>query len=71
MTTTATPAPDSTAAPEAAMRLREIAFGAARAAAVRAAARLRVADALGEEPTSIGELAATVDAEPDPLCRLP
>lgn len=75
MTTTATPAPDSTApegtgVSQSAMQLREIAFGAARAAAVRAAARLRVADALGEEPTSIGELAATVDAEPDPLCRL-
>ncbi|MGW2277216.1 methyltransferase [Streptomyces sp. NPDC001770] len=52
------------------MRLRELAFGAACAAAVRAAARLGVADALGETPASAAELALVVDAEPVPLQRL-
>lgn len=49
------------------MRLRELAFGAAVAGAVRAAARLGVADALGETPASAAELALVVDAEPVPL----
>jgi hypothetical protein len=53
-----------------AMELREIAFGAARAAAVRAAARLAVADALGEEPATAEQLAAAVGARPEPLRRL-
>ncbi|MFJ8750054.1 methyltransferase [Streptomyces sp. NPDC102441] len=56
--------------PPPSMRLRELAFGAACAAAVRAAARLRVADALGETPVSAAELALIVDAEPVPLGRL-
>ncbi|MYT33957.1 MULTISPECIES: methyltransferase [unclassified Streptomyces] len=56
--------------PQATMRLRELIFGAACAAAVRAAARLRVADALGERPTPVEELAAAVDTEPRPLRRL-
>ncbi|WP_438489242.1 methyltransferase [Streptomyces sp. S186] len=56
--------------PQAGMRLRELVFGAACAAAVRAAARLRVADALGERPTPVEELAAAVDTEPRPLRRL-
>ncbi|MET8009988.1 methyltransferase [Streptomyces sp. NPDC005271] len=65
------PAPAHQAGPTpAAMQLREVAFGAARAAAVRAAARLRIADALGERPASLGELSSAVDAEPDPLRRL-
>ncbi|MFI6444653.1 methyltransferase [Kitasatospora sp. NPDC050543] len=63
-----TTAPTTT--PQAAMRLREIVFGAACAAAVRAAARLGVADALGEEPTPVAELAAALDTEPKPLRRL-
>ncbi|MFE7312039.1 methyltransferase [Streptomyces sp. NPDC057555] len=56
--------------PQPAMRLRELVFGAACAAAVRAAARLGVADALGEQPTTVEELAASVGTEPRPLQRL-
>ncbi|WP_030811860.1 methyltransferase [Streptomyces sp. NRRL S-337] len=56
--------------PQSAMRLRELVFGAACAAAVRAAARLGVADALGDRPASAEELAAEVKAEPRPLERL-
>ncbi|MEU1366691.1 methyltransferase [Streptomyces sp. NPDC005803] len=56
--------------PQPAMRLREIVFGAARSAAVRAAARLGVADALGETPATAAELARVVKAEPVPLQRL-
>ncbi|MFD5394784.1 methyltransferase [Streptomyces sp. NPDC127097] len=56
--------------PPPAMRLRELIFGAACAAAVRAAARLGVADALGEQPATAEELAAAVQAEPRPLDRL-
>lgn len=52
------------------MRLRELAFGAACAAAVRAAARLGVADALGDTPATADDLAAAVHAEPQPLRRL-
>ncbi|WP_431047408.1 methyltransferase [Streptomyces sp. P1-3] len=52
------------------MELREIAFGAARAAAVRAAARLGVADVLGEDPATAEELAAALEAEPRALRRL-
>ncbi|MER0478199.1 methyltransferase [Streptomyces sp. Edi2] len=56
--------------PQPAMRLRELVFGAACAAAVRAAAQLRVADALGDRPTTAVELAAAVKTEPRPLDRL-
>ncbi|WP_031072957.1 methyltransferase [Streptomyces sp. NRRL WC-3742] len=56
--------------PQAAMRLREIVFGAACAAAVRAAARLGVADALGDDPTTVDELAAALHTEPRALRRL-
>jgi hypothetical protein len=56
--------------PQAAMRLRELVFGAACAAAVRAAARLGVADALGDEPTTVDDLAKAVSTEPKPLRRL-
>jgi C-methyltransferase len=56
--------------PHPAMELREIVFGAARAAAVRAAARLGVADALGEEPATVEELAKAVRTESGPLRRL-
>ncbi|WP_406151388.1 methyltransferase [Streptomyces sp. NBC_01012] len=59
-----------TRTPPPSMRLRELAFGAACAAAVRAAARLRVPDALGETPASAAELARVVDAEEVPLRRL-
>jgi SAM-dependent methyltransferase len=61
----------ATAAPQSgAMRLRELVFGAACAAAVRAAARLGVADALGEAPMTPDELAAAVNTEARPLARL-
>ncbi|MGW4891479.1 methyltransferase [Kitasatospora sp. NPDC004240] len=63
-----TTAPATT--PQAAMRLRELVFGAACAAAVRAAARLGVADALGETPADVTELAATLGTEPKQLRRL-
>ncbi|GGZ60529.1 O-methyltransferase [Streptomyces inusitatus] len=58
------------AAPPPGMRLRELVFGAACAAAVRAAARLGVADALGDVPASAEKLAGAVGAEPRPLRRL-
>lgn len=57
-------------APPPSMRLRELAFGAACAAALRAAARLGVADALGETPLTAEDLAAAVKTEPKPLGRL-
>ncbi len=57
-------------APPPSMRLRELVFGAACAAALRAAARLGVADALGDRPMSVEDLAAAVKAEPKPLRRL-
>ncbi len=56
--------------PPPAMRLRELVFGAACAAAVRAAARLGVADALGDAPATAEELAAAVHTEARPLDRL-
>ena len=52
------------------MLLRELAFGAARSAALRAAVRLGVADALGPAPATVEELARSVGAEPGPLRRL-
>ncbi|WBP85566.1 methyltransferase [Kitasatospora cathayae] len=55
---------------QAAMRLRELVFGAACAAAVRAAVRLGVADVLGDTPTSVTDLAAQLDTEPRQLRRL-
>lgn len=64
------PAAPAAPAPPPGMRLRELVFGAACAAAVRAAARLGVADALGESPATAAELAAAVNAEPQPLRRL-
>ncbi|MFF9406390.1 methyltransferase [Streptomyces anandii] len=57
-------------APPPPMRLRELAFGAACAAALRAAARLGVADALGDSPMTVEDLAAAVKTEPKPLRRL-
>ncbi|MCF2434660.1 hypothetical protein LV779_07475 [Streptomyces thinghirensis] len=52
------------------MRLRELVVGAACAAALRAAARLGVADALGDTPMTVEDLAASVKTEPRPLRRL-
>ncbi|MCH5677211.1 methyltransferase [Streptomyces gilvus] len=57
-------------APPPPMRLRELVFGAACAAALRAAARLGVPDALGDDPMSVEDLAAAVKTEPRPLRRL-
>ncbi|MFF6996460.1 methyltransferase [Streptomyces sp. NPDC008313] len=57
-------------APPPPMRLRELVFGAACAAAVRAAARLGVADALEDTPTSVEDLAAAVKTQPHTLRRL-
>ncbi len=57
-------------APPPPMRLRELVFGAACAAALRAAARLGVADALGDGPMTVEDLAAAVKSEPRPLRRL-
>lgn len=63
MTTAQTTPPPS-------MRLRELVFGAACAAALRAAVRLGVADALGDSPQPVEDLAAAVKTEPRPLRRL-
>ncbi|MFD6497893.1 methyltransferase [Streptomyces sp. NPDC059944] len=52
------------------MRLRELVFGAACAAAVRAAARLGVADALDDRPMEVDDLAAAVKTQPHTLRRL-
>ncbi|MGW6984537.1 methyltransferase [Streptomyces sp. NPDC054932] len=67
---TQTPIPVPQHTPQPAMRLRELVFGAACAAAVRAAARLKVADALGESPATAAGLAKAVNCEPLPLQRL-
>ncbi|MFF3420226.1 methyltransferase [Streptomyces sp. NPDC002698] len=56
--------------PPPSMQLRELVFGAARAAAVRAAARLGVADALDDTPMSAEDLAAAVKTQPGTLRRL-
>ncbi|MEU2714702.1 methyltransferase [Streptomyces sp. NPDC007205] len=66
----APPAQGAPPSPPPSMRLRELVFGAACAAAVRAAARLGVADALGDAPMAVEDLAAAVKAEPKPLRRL-
>ncbi|MEV5971572.1 methyltransferase [Streptomyces sp. NPDC051921] len=57
-------------APPPPMQLRELVFGAAVAAAVRAAARLGVADALNDSPMTVEALAAEVKTEPRTLRRL-
>lgn len=57
-------------APNPTILLRELVFGAACAASVRAAAKLGLADALGDDPTSHEDLAAKVQVEPGPLLRL-
>src|SRR3954471_11782180 len=56
--------------PHASMKMRELVFGAACAAAVRAAARLGVADALGETPMTVEDLAGGVKSQPQTLRRL-
>ncbi|SFN40966.1 O-methyltransferase [Streptomyces sp. cf124] len=61
---------ESRTAPPPPMRFRELVFGAAVAGALRAAARLGVADVLGDTPLPVEDLAAAVRAEPGPLRRL-
>ncbi len=56
--------------PKAETTLRELALGAAVTSALQAACRLKVADALGEEPTHAKDLGMAVDAAPDTLARL-
>jgi C-methyltransferase len=68
--TTAPAKPQTTASPQAGMRLREIVFGAAPAAAARAAASLGIADALGDTPAAPAELACQLGLEAGPLLRL-
>ncbi|MFD5782223.1 methyltransferase [Streptomyces sp. NPDC126933] len=70
LTSLSTPTLASAPTPQPGMRLRELAFGAACAAAVRAAARLGVADALRQSPATAEQLAAVVNTEPAPLRRL-
>jgi len=67
--------PDSLPAPapvreNVSMRMRELVFGAACAAAVRAAAELRVADALGDNPATAADLAPGLGVDPGALARL-
>ncbi|WP_149550128.1 methyltransferase [Streptomyces marokkonensis] len=57
-------------APPPPMRLRELVFGAACAAAVRAAVRLGVPDALDDSPMTADDLAAAVKTQPHTLRRL-
>ncbi|MGA4876171.1 methyltransferase [Streptomyces lydicamycinicus] len=71
MTSTArTSGTPGTVLPPAVRHLRELALSAACAAAVRAAARLGVADALGDEPTGAPALADAVGADAQALARL-
>ncbi|MFG2697258.1 methyltransferase [Kitasatospora sp. NPDC048407] len=71
-TTPAEPVTDPAARPGVppAMLLRELVFGAACAGAVRAAASLKLADALDEQPATAEELAVRLGVEAGPLERL-
>ncbi len=66
----ADPAVGGDPAAAASMRLREIVFGAACAASVRAAARLGLPDALDDTPRTADELAERLGVQPGPLRRL-
>ncbi|MER5429410.1 methyltransferase [Streptomyces sp. NPDC002588] len=68
--TTAETAVTAETAPPPSMRLRELVFGAACAAALRAAARLGVADILGDAPRTVESLAADAHCATGPLRRL-
>ncbi|MCB8905466.1 MULTISPECIES: methyltransferase [unclassified Streptomyces] len=70
MTTVDPVSPTVDPAPPPPMRLRELVFGAACAAAVRAAVRLGVADALDDTPMTVEDLAAAVRTQPRTLRRL-
>lgn len=56
--------------PPAVRQLREMALSAAWAASIRAAAKIGVADALGDEPAPVDDLAKAVKADPEALNRL-
>lgn len=51
-------------------RLRDIALACGRAAALRAAVELSIAEALGDTPTNLIDLATLVGAPPETLARL-
>ncbi|GCD96567.1 methyltransferase [Embleya hyalina] len=61
---------DVTRTPQAATRLRELAFGAMSAGALRAALRLGLPDALGDTSATVEDLAREVSAHPGALHRL-
>ncbi|ASW54612.1 methyltransferase [Plantactinospora sp. KBS50] len=61
---------DTSAQIPAPTRLKELALGLAYAAMLHAATRLGLADALGDEPATLDELAAAVQADPPTLARL-
>ncbi|MFD2468872.1 methyltransferase [Amycolatopsis silviterrae] len=61
---------DQNTIPQAVMRLRELALSSACAAAVRAAARLGLPDALGDQPSTVEDLASALGADADALGRL-
>jgi len=65
-----TSASGETEIPEAVVHLRELALSAAGAAAVRAAARLGIADKLGETPSTADQLAQSLDVNSGVLERL-
>ncbi|MEU5633295.1 methyltransferase [Streptomyces rishiriensis] len=66
----ADPAPGAAPAIPAALRLHTLAYSLGVTAAVTAAARLGLADALGEEPLSVGALATAVGADEEALGQL-
>ncbi|MBP5939984.1 methyltransferase [Streptomyces acidiscabies] len=51
-------------------QLRDLSLSGARAAALRAAAELGLADVIGEAPASLADLATAVEADPGALRRL-
>jgi len=55
---------------QAVSRIKEVFWGVASTGAVMAAVRLGLADALGDEPAHVDELAREVKADPDTLRRL-
>jgi C-methyltransferase len=60
----------ATVVPQPILRLRELAHSHACAAAIRAAARLGIPDAIGDEPATAETVAATVGADADATRRL-
>ncbi|MGH3977003.1 MAG: methyltransferase family protein, partial [Pseudonocardiaceae bacterium] len=56
--------------PPAAQSVAELGWGMWASGVVRAAAELRIADAIGEQPTTVAEIAGKIGAEPGALTRL-